>query len=231
MSAAPKPPPVIAVTGLAFEAQIAKGPGVAVVCGGGDGPRTASALQAAIDAGTSAILSFGTAGGLAAHLVPGDWVVAEAIMANAGRWTVDFAWSARLLQKLPHATHAPIAGVDVPLADAAAKQAWHDRTGAAAVDMESHIAARLAAAHGLPFAACRVIVDPADRMLPPAALVAMRTDGGVDVAAVLRSLASHPGQLPALLRLALDARSARAALLRGRLALGPGLGFPNFPEL
>jgi adenosylhomocysteine nucleosidase len=231
VSAAPKRPPVIAVTGLAFEAQIARGPGVAVVCSGGNGERTATALQAAVEAGASGILSFGTAGGLAPHLAPGDWIVAKAIVADAEQWAVDPAWSASLLEKLPRAMRAPIAGVDVPLADASAKQAWHDRTGAAAVDMESHTAARFAAAHGLPFAACRVIVDPADRTLPPAALVAMRADGGVNVGAVLRSLAIQPGQLPALLRLALDARAARAALLRGRLSLGPGLCFPDFPEL
>jgi hypothetical protein len=37
-----------------------------------------------------------------------------------------------------------------------------------------------------------------------------------------------PGQVPALLRLALDARTARASLARGRRLLGAGLGFPDF---
>ena len=58
----------------------------------------------------------------------------------------------------------------------------------------------------------------------------MRDDGGVNVAALLGSLARQPGQLPQLLRLAFDARAARAALFRGRRLLGAGLGFPHFPK-
>jgi hypothetical protein len=85
----------------------------------------------------------------------------------------------------------------------------------------------------LPFTACRVVIDPADRELPHAALVAMAADGSVNIAAVLKSLARRPGQLSALMRLAADARKARAALLRGRRMLDPGFGFPGLgvPDL
>jgi len=129
-----------------------------------------------------------------------------------------------------------LAGVDRPVAEATAKRDLHTTTGAVAVDMESHIAARLAAAHDLPFAAFRVIVDPAQRALPPAALVALRPGGGVAVTAVLAALARQPGQIPRMMRLALDMQAAKSALLRGRRMLGPGLGFPragvaDFPEL
>ncbi len=228
MSPQPERAPVIAVTGLSFEARIAEGRGVAVVCGAGDAERTAAAIEQAIARGASGVISFGTAGGLAPHLKPGDWVVADAVIADGERWSTDPAWTERLLASLPGATCGPMAGVDTPVADAAAKQDLFAQTGAVAADMESHIAARLALAHGLPFAVFRVIVDPAERSLPPAALVAMRPDGGVDARAVLGSLARQPSQLPRLVRLALDARAARAALLRGRRMLGPGLGFPGF---
>ncbi len=230
MTALAPSPPVIAVTGLAFEARIAAGEGV-IVIHGRDEQQMIAALECAVVSGASGIISFGTAGGLAPDLAPGDWIVAEAIITDAQRWDADTAWSAQLLNRLSCATHAPIASVDVPVAGASAKLALHKCTGAAAVDMESHVAARVAAAHGLPFVACRVVIDPAHRTLPPAALVAMRADGGVDVAAVLRSLAGRPSQVPALLRLALDARAARAALFRGRGLLGAGLGFPDFAEL
>jgi adenosylhomocysteine nucleosidase len=223
-------PPVIAVTGLAFEARIAAGEGVTVIYGRDEG-RMIAELERAIASGAGGIVSFGTAGGLTPQLAPGDWVVAEAIVTDAQRWAADPAWSAKLLARLPHATYGPIASVDVPVAGATAKLALHDRIGAVAVDMESHIAARVASAHGLPFAACRVIIDPAHRTLPPAALAAMRADGGVNLPAVVGSLARRPSQLLLLLRLALDARAARAALFRGRRLLGPGLGFLDFPEL
>jgi adenosylhomocysteine nucleosidase len=223
-------PRVIAVTGLAFEARIAAAEGVTVIYGRDEG-RMIVELERAIASGASGIVSFGTAGGLTPPLAPGDWVVAEAIVTDAQRWPADPVWSAKLLARLPHATRGPIAGVDLPVAGAAAKLALHDRTGAVAVDMESHIVARVASAHGLPFVACRVIIDPANLTLPPAALVAMRGDGGVNLPAVLGSLARRPSQLPLLLRLALDARGARAALFRGRRLLGAGFGLLDFPEL
>src|SRR6266481_1322373 len=94
-----------------------------------------------------------------------------------------------------------------------------------------HLAARISAAHRIPFAACRAVIDPAHSVLPPAAVFGLRHDGTPDVIAVLRSLARQPRQLPALARTALDARIAATALRRGRRLLGAGLGFPYFEEL
>jgi hopanoid-associated phosphorylase len=217
---------VIAVTGLAFEARIAGG--VTVIS---DGLRTGATLKAEIERGSRGVISFGIAGGLAPHLPPGQWVVASAIVSDRDRHTTDPDWSERLLRALPGAVHATIAGSDAPVADPPAKRALYERTGAIVVDMESHLAARIAAAHGLPFTACRVIVDPAHRNLPPAALLSLRPDGNPNVAAVLRSVMEQPRQLPDLMRLAVDATIARAALRRGRALLGPALAFPDFREL
>jgi hopanoid-associated phosphorylase len=221
-------PPVVAVTCLSFEARIATGPGVIVLCG--DAPRLAPAIEAAIARGSSGIISFGIAGGLDPDLAPGNWVVAAKVVSDFGRFPTDRTWSKRLLAALPSAIHADIAGVDRPVVHSSTKHRLRAATQTVAVDMESHIAARVAAAHGLPFAACRVIIDPAQRTLPPAALVGLRPDGTPDAGAVLRSLVRHPGQFFALLRTALDARAAHAALFGGRRQLGPGLGFPNFGE-
>ena len=96
-----------------------------------------------------------------------------------------------------------------------------------AVDMESHVVAKAGAERGLPVAAIRVITDPAMRALPEAALMAMRPNGTTDIAALLRSVMRRPRQMPALFRTALDARAARATLMRGRQLLGPGLGLPQ----
>ena len=108
--------------------------------------------------------------------------------------------------------------------DASSKRALYAETSALAVDTESHVAAEIALAHGLPFAALRVVADAADRDLPPAATVALKPGGRVDVKAVLRSLAATPSQLPLLLRTAVDAQAAFAALRRGRRRLGDDLG-------
>ncbi len=213
---------VVAVTGLAFEAKIAGG--VTVVS---DGVGTAAALKAVIARGSRGIISFGIAGGLDPGLAAGQWVVASAVVSDRGLHQVDQRWSERLLDALPGAKHATIAGVDAPIADPKAKNALHVRTGAVVVDMESHLAAGIAATCGVPFTACRVIVDPADRVLPTAALLSLRPDGMPDLARVMRSIATKPSQLPGMVRLALDATIARTALRRGRALLGPGLAFPD----
>ena len=213
---------IVAVTGLAFEARIAGG--VTVIS---DGVRTAAALKAVIARGSRGIISFGIAGGLDPRLTPGQWVVASAVVSDRGLHQVDQRWSERLLEALPDAKHAAIAVVDSPVADPHAKRALHVRTGAVVVDMESHLAAGIAATYGLPFTACRVIVDPANRTLPAAALVSLRPDGMPDLARVVRSIAGQPSQLPGMVRLAVDATIARTALRRGRALLGPSLAFPD----
>jgi hypothetical protein len=104
------------------------------------------------------------------------------------------------------------------------KRELHRTTGAAAVDMESHVVARLAAAHGLAFAAVRVIVDPANRAIPSAALLGMAPDGRADISAVLRNVMARPSQLSRLACIAVDAFAARAEMLRVRRLLGPHFG-------
>jgi hopanoid-associated phosphorylase len=220
---------ILAATGLQRERRILEGPGVTAIAGGGDAERLERALELQIQ-GARGLASIGIGGGLAPGLEAGDWVVADAVLAGEARWETDKAWSARLGDLLG-AQRGTIVGSDTIVATAADKARLHAATGSLAVDMESHVVARVAARHGKPFVALRVISDPAERGLPPAALVGMAPDGGPAIGAVLRSLLSRPGQLPALLRLARDAERAFGSLLRGRGRLGPGLAFPDLGEL
>jgi adenosylhomocysteine nucleosidase len=219
---------IVAVTCLALEARIAVGPGVSVVCSQGE--RLGATLASAVARGARGMISFGIAGGLAPGLAAGDWIAAAAVITGQRRFPTDQAWTRSLRERLPHVVHADILGMDNPAADPERKQLLYGQTGAVAVDMESHIAAAVAAAHQIPFAAFRVIIDPADKPLPPAALVGLRADGTADVPAVLRSLLQQPSQLPALVRTALDAWIASTALRRGRRMLGAELGFPDFGD-
>lgn len=216
---------ILAATGLLREARILEGgqgrdAALRVIAGGGDRERLEAALDRAAPA-AHGIISIGIAGALEPGLRPGDWVVADAV----GEVPTDPGWAARLAEALG-ATRGPIAGSDIMVVEAAGKAALRRATGALAVDMESHVAARVAVRHALPFAAARVISDAADRSLPPAARVGMRPDGGMDLPAVLRSLAADPSQLPALIRTGIEAERAFRALLRGHRRLGPGLAGP-----
>ena len=208
---------ILSVSGLAREAAIAAGPGVRTLAAGGR--RLPELIEAAIAEGAAGILSFGIAGGLDPTLPPGTAILAAAVVAEGERWAANSAWRDRLAAHLPDTRLGDLAGVDLPVMTQADKQALAAATGALAVDMESHIAARLAAAHGLPFAALRVICDPAGRTIPPAAIAGMREDGGTDLGAILRALLRDPAQLPAMIRLAGDARTAFNLLARCRRAL------------
>ena len=224
---------VIAFVGMPFEARIAAGPGVVVFSRESRHELIAAAENAARH-GYRGIISFGVAGGLAANLRPGDWVVASSVVDAQTSNVTDLAWSNKLLNLIGGgARHAPIVGVDDPIAEPAIKRDLHRATGAAAVDMESHVVARLAAEHGLAFAAVRVVVDPAERAIPPAALVGMNADGRTNVPAILRELIARPMQLTRLARIALDAFVARSEMQRVRQLLGSHFGLTDVtaPEL
>jgi adenosylhomocysteine nucleosidase len=225
------PARIVAVVGLAREARIAASPAVHPVIGGGAGARLTGALERAVADGARAIISFGIAGGLDPVLAAGACIVGSAATVGVARWPTDPDWTEKLVTGLPGAILADVASVDHPIVSVAHKRLLRAAGGAAAVDMESYRAARVAAAHGLPFAILRIVCDPANRALPPAALVGMRNDGTSDVGAVLHALIGGPGQIPDLIRLALDARVAFAQLKHRRDSLDPNFALVNtFPR-
>jgi adenosylhomocysteine nucleosidase len=219
---------IIAVTSLAREALIARGNGVSVVCS--QSCRLGAALNGALSPGVCGIISFGISGGLHPELVAGDWVVASAVRYGDRVFATDSKWTQELAKRLPGAILAEVAGSDVLLATPLAKAHLYKTTGAAAIDMESHISAEIAATHGIPFASCRVIIDAADRTLPPATTQALDSNGAVDVLAVTRSVIQRPSQIPDLIRTAFDAYFAEYALRKGRKGLGPGFVSPFVKE-
>ena len=221
---------LIAVVGLAFEARIAAGPGVRVICSG-NGKNLAAQLSRAIREGATGVMSFGVAGGLSPSLAPGTCIIGTAILFETEqihRIDTHDDWSQKLLQTIPGAIPGMLLGVPSPVTGPQDKAALYRRTGAIAVDMESHIVGGVAAAHGLPMAAVRVIADPAARAIPRSALAAMRPNGTTDIPAMIWSMLKRPTDLPAVVRTALDARAARATLVRGRQLLEPGLGVSAF---
>lgn len=218
---------ILAVTGMQREAAMAAGAGVVTLCGGGDARALQKKLDAAITSDIRGVVSFGIAGALSPALKIGDAVIAASIVDGAENFPVHAGWASAMHALLPHATSGVIAGSDAMLDDIAAKSTLYAQTKADAVDMESHIVARAAAARGLPFAALRVISDAADDALPPAARVALGPDGAVRLGAVLLSVLAQPMQITALIRTGRNSNKAFGELLRCRNLLGVGIGFAH----
>jgi adenosylhomocysteine nucleosidase len=224
--------PILVVTGMAREARIASGPGVVVVQAGGSPTRLRALLGTRDKPNCRAVVSFGIAGGLDPKLVPGDVLVATGLVTRTGRLPADPRLVELLAGLLRSGDLRPamrdLLGADDPVLHPTVKSALHAETGAGAVDMESHVAMEYAARHGLPFAAVRVVCDPAERALPGFVTDALKPDGGVALTVLLRSLARQPMQLGALMQLASDARTSFRALSRCRAAIGAGLGAVEF---
>jgi adenosylhomocysteine nucleosidase len=195
----------------------------------GIGAAAASAAASAlVDAGVSALMAFGTAGGLDPQLAAGSLVLpAEILVPEGSRWArmaTASAWRERLNARW--SAQRPVAGGSVltsahPVETVAAKAALFRDTGAVAVDMESAAVARVAAEHRMPFVCVRVVVDTAADVLPRAVAAASRA-GRVQLGRLLLGVALAPADIAALLKLAaryrLALRVLRAVARGGSLA-------------
>lgn len=215
--------PVLVVTGLAREAA-ALGADVVPLISGADAGALRRALAAKAAEPFSAVVSFGLAGGLDPSLSPGAMIVAGGVVAGGERLDCSPDLVRLLVEGFSGAGLAPrqglVVGVDAPVMTPEAKARLRQESGAIAVDMESHVAAAFARERGLPFAVARVVSDPAQRALPPVAAKAVRPDGSVDVALILREIRREPRQLMGLMAAGLDSAAAFGALRRS----GPLLG-------
>jgi len=194
-----------------------------VRAGGGTPDGAAKAARDLVAQGADGLVSFGLAGGLDPALRPGAVVIPAWVLWAGRRYETDLS----LADRFGGSTgHCMMAGT-VAVADGKAKRRLFMETGAHAIDLESGGVAQVAAAHGIPFVAVRAICDPAERDLPPAALVALDGRGRIGLARVVVSVLRHPGQVPGLLRLASDAAAARRTLVglaAGFAAGGGGAG-------
>jgi adenosylhomocysteine nucleosidase len=175
----------------------------------------AAAAQALVDAGVSALMTFGMAGGLDPKLKPGSVVIpCELLSSEGARYVACRAWReqvAAAVGRLCAVTQGNLLTSSCAIETPADKAAAFRNTGAAAVDMESAAVAEIAAKHNLPFIAVRVIVDTAADMLPRAVVAASRA-GRVQFARLIGGLILAPREIPSLLRLAQRYRIAMRSL-------------------
>jgi adenosylhomocysteine nucleosidase len=221
-------------------------PAILVGITAGRPDRAEAEAERIVGRGVRALLSWGIAGGLDPALRAGDLVIADGVIFPGGR---PFAFEPGLVAAcragMPpapatyrtatagHETgqgRSPglpgmllLAGSDAVLFTTAAKVALRRRSGAAAVDMESHRIAAVARRARLPSLAVRAVSDTASRRLPALAADALDEAGRPRAGAVMRGLLRRPWDLPALFAAGRDSRAALAALSSAADGLVPAL--------
>lgn len=177
-------------------------------------------ISHAADDGCRGIVSYGLAGGLCPDLRSGDIVIGSKVVGPNGSIPTDDIWSAWLLSAIPTAVYGPIVGIDAPVSASASRGELRLRSGALAVDMESHVIACMAAANAMRFVAIRVVIDAAGRNVPPTALACVSSDGEISRWRLSRLLLGRPGDTADLIKLSTDWWLARRALLQCSDVLG-----------
>jgi adenosylhomocysteine nucleosidase len=217
------------VAALEFEARSLGDPGdgsmISVSGIGGD--NAARSARALVAAGASALLSWGVAGALDPALACGAAVLPDEVLREHGepggaalqRFETCRGWRERLLAALQgqaQVMSGTLLSSAAPVTTLAHKASLFRQTLAVAVDMESAAVAAVAAEHGLPFIALRVILDTARDSLPGSL---MRAFAPAAVARRRRStwpllwpLLITPAEWRPVLRLAARYRVARHAL-------------------
>jgi len=165
-----------------------------------------------------ALWSVGVAGGLAPTLRPGQLVVPSAVFPETPGRVLPVTDSGGLKQLEPHVARGRLLTLSRPLLTAGEKQAWHERTGAIAVDMEAAGVGEAAAELGLPWCAVKAILDSADQTLPAFLAAGTSAEGDLTWSPLLSALWS-PARLRAALGLGRATRVALAALVAALAAL------------
>ena len=183
----------------------------------GMGPRRAAmASRSLLEEGATALLSWGSAGGLSPDLAPGSLILPRIVIASdQSHYPVDTAWHTRLCDRLkgqvPFHTDPLVESATV-VRTPSEKVTLFRRTGAVGVDMESAAVASVAREARVPFMAVRAVADAMDTTIPKCTLNTFDEFGRLNLLKLVLGLAEHPAELFGLLRIGRDYRAAQRTL-------------------
>ena len=167
----------------------------------------------------SYILSVGFAGALREELRTGDLVLSRRLYATGEEEAVEpdgalleLAQETLEAQGNPRHFVADSLTVGAPVCTASEKKALAATTSAWIANMEDYWVGSLAARHGVPFLSVRVVLDTTDQEIPEFA--AALGDRGPLMQALMATAKciARPGNLPVLLKLSRQIRTAQASL-------------------
>ena len=178
--------------------------------------RALAAAEFLVAEGVTALLSWGSGGGLRPNLSPGNLILPKTIIDLQEHILIaEEAWHNRLYRRL--SSHLPIrveplAQSPTVLTTPVEKLDFFKKNAAIAVDMESGSVAEVASKANLPFMAIRAIVDTSDMTIPRSVLTAIDEYGGLRPMHLLGSLLRRPADLLLLNQLRRNFTAARTTL-------------------
>jgi len=185
--------------GLEAEAAIARRvEGAAVACAAARPQKARWLARELVKKGVTRLLSFGIAGALEPGLPIGSLVIGAQVSSSDGLWHCDNAWVNDLSRKLPEAHCGGVWGSEVLVPTARDKDMLYRKSRCLIVDMESQIAAQVAAETGLPLGVLRAVCDSSDMDVPPIVMAAIAEDGRINHLRAIVHILRHPSQIPNL---------------------------------
>jgi len=205
--------------------------GVMVQLSGMGAQRAERAANNLLKHGAAALLSWGTAAGLAPNVSPGSLVVPGVVIStDQCSYPTHPTWHERLFRRLKDCvdlSQGALAESATVLKSSTEKRILFERTGAIAADMESRSVADVAQEAHIPFMVIRAIADPADRTIPQGLLWALDESGELNGLALLNGLMKHPAELFDMIRLGWNFRAAHITLSKVAHMARSGLLIPE----
>ena len=188
-----------------------------MLCVSGMGAQCAlAAAQKMINSGVTALISWGTAGGLAPHVRPGQLFLPNYVMDEKAQiYPVSQSWRERLWLQLskqvPLLQGTLFQSVDLVISKFA-KGVLYSQYQAVGVDMESAAIAAVASSMGKSFLSIRAIVDTCEVSLPNVISRSINSQGQLQPWLFARKLCTHPKQWLSLLKIASSFYTAKQTL-------------------
>ncbi|AQS85335.1 MAG: hypothetical protein ABF876_01040 [Acetobacter aceti] len=212
----PSPADIGFLVGLKAEASLLRQffPGSPIAISGATREGARKGAERLVASGAPFVVSFGLAAGLDPALRPGTILVPDAVVKDGKLYPCAPAVRRLLGAEASGVVAGALLHSDVVVLTAEDKQRLALESGCCSLDMESGFLAVAAQSVKRPFGVLRVVCDPADRTLPPAAGIALSPDGGLGVGALAAALLRNPLQIGSLIRLGGDASRARKSMQR-----------------
>ncbi len=190
----------------------------------------ASAAQQLIDHGATALVSWGTAGGLSSDLFPGDILLPEFVELDSQQYQTDHNWQQRLVDQIDanlKSHDGLLIQSNKVISSSDQKSQLQKQSSAIAVDMESGSIAKIADQNNLPFLIIRSVVDTCDEIIPLSAINSIDEFGQTKPTALTASLIKNPGDISKLIKLSKHFRQARKSLKQVSSLAGTSLAVPE----